>query len=230
VDLTRYPRCFLAITDPVLDDLFRVPDLGEKPPEEWRWIFEQYDRLRELERPRVLPMLRALILWLQYDAETLYRAALQLQIGAPAGEVVTLSNLGAGGVRERLAVRGFDARYLLFTEGHLDRLAAQLALIVEALRAQAWWLDVAAESVAAWIETYHERQRELRAHARGRAPSVGLAFLVDQTLECRPSEVARRLVEARVLPEREGEHDDLQVQWLQLLKRARTRFRRRNGL
>jgi hypothetical protein len=101
-----------------------VPDLGEKPPEEWRWIFEQCDRLRELERPRVLPMLRALILWLQYDAETLYRAALRLQIGAPAGEVVTLSNLAANGVRERLAVRGFDERYLLFTEGHLDRLAA----------------------------------------------------------------------------------------------------------
>ncbi len=116
---------------------FRVPDLGEKPPEEWRWIFEQYDRLRELERPRVLPMLRALILWLQYDAETLYRAALRLQIGAPAGEVVTLSNLAASGVRERLAVRGFDARYLLFTEGYLDRLAAQLALTVEALRDQA---------------------------------------------------------------------------------------------
>jgi len=216
--------------DPVPDDLFRVPDLGEKPPEEWRWIFEQYDRLRELERPRVLPMLRALIRWLQYDAETLYRAALRLQIGAPAGEVVTLSNLGAGGVRERLAVRGFDARYLLFTEGYLDRLAAQLALTVEALRDQAWWLDVAAESVAAWIDTYHERQRDLREHARGRPRSVGLTFLVDQTLECRPSEVARRLVEARVLPERESEHDDLQAQWLQLLKRARTRFRRRNGL
>ena len=84
--------------------------------------------------------------------------------------------------------------------------------------------------VAAWIDTYHERQRDLREHARGRPRSVGLTFLVDQTLECRPSEVARRLVEARVLPERESEHDDLQAQWLQLLKRARTRFRRRNGL
>lgn len=206
-----------------------MPDLGEKPPEEWRWIFEQYDRLRELERPRVLPMLRALIRWLRHDAQILHRAALRLQIGAPAGEVATLSNLGASGVRARMAERGFEPRYLLFTEGHLDRLAAQVALTVEALRDQAWWLDVAAESVAAWIDTYHERQRDLREHARGRPRSPGLAFLVDETLECRPSEVARRLVEARVLPERESAHDDLQAQWLQLLKRARTRFRRRNG-
>jgi hypothetical protein len=45
-----------------------VPDAGEKSPEEWRWTFEQYDQLRDLERPRVLPMLRALILRLRHDA------------------------------------------------------------------------------------------------------------------------------------------------------------------
>ena len=45
------PRRFLATADLISDDLARVPDAGEKPPEEWRWIFEQYDRLRELERP-----------------------------------------------------------------------------------------------------------------------------------------------------------------------------------
>ena len=69
-----------------------MSDLGEKPPEEWRWIFEQYDRLRELERPRVLQTLRGLVGWLRYDADTLSadRCVLRQEVARPVPDGTSL--------------------------------------------------------------------------------------------------------------------------------------------
>lgn len=206
-----------------------MPNTGEKSPEEWRSIVDQYERLRDLERPDFLHALQQMIGILRRDAATLYRAAIRLEIRASAGEVIALSDLGADGVRRRLTTRGHGAGHLRFTEGFLDRLAPQVTLHPDPLRTQAWWLDVAAENTAVWIEIYLGRQQDLRQHTRGRPRSVGLDFLIGQTLGCRLSEVARRLVDARVLPERESDHDDLLAQWKQALKRARTRYRRRGA-
>lgn len=196
---------------------------------EWRNVVEQYRRQRDLEHPESMRAVTQLRDELRHDARTLYRTALRLQADVEVDvlEPINLADYTASSIRRRLASRHDELR-LRFTEGVLDDLAEEITLKPTSLRSQAWWLDVAAEMVQIWIEVYLARREALRGRARGRAPSVGLDFLIRATLAYGPSEIADRLLDAGVHPEREAEdHDDPRAQWMNLLKRARTRHRQR---
>ncbi len=194
--------------------------------EQWRSIIDEYVCLRDLERSRFMEEMRRLLEDLRRDSATLYTAAILREIQAPVDEL-KLSDFGASGIRRRLTANGHTARHLRFTRNHLNNLEEQVVMDSWSLRTQAWWLDVAAGDVAVCIDLYLARREQLRRHGRGRAPSVGLDFLIAGTLDCKPSEIADRLANAKIMPESESDHDDPAAQWKQHLKRARTRYRKR---
>lgn len=206
--------------------------LGEPPRTEgsaswWRHVIGEYERLRDLERTDFQHDLRRLIVDLKRDASVLYRAALRLEVRAGLGEL-KLTDYSVSAIRRRLAASKFDKRLLRFTDDYLGKLEDRLVPQVKPLRWQAWWLDAAAELPGVWIEIYERRRDELRQRPLGRAPSVGLDYLIGTTLEFKTTEIAARLVDAKVLPERENDENDLLAQWKGHLKTARQRYRRRH--
>ena len=207
--------------------------------QQWRLIIADYETLRDLERPAFMDEARGLIADLERDATTLYDAALKMmrfgvvtpiermETYTKPGSGINLADFGASGVLRRLAKRGYEQRHFRLTEGTLGNLERTITREAESFRLQAWRLDIAAEHVKNWIDVYLDRRKYLREHDRGRTPSVGLDMLLGQTLRYPPSEIADQLVAAKVFPERESDHDDPRAQWMQHLKRARTRYRKR---
>lgn len=199
--------------------------------QQWRDIIETYRRHRDLERPDFLATQQRLLEDLRREVRPLYRVALRLQAEFLIDVIGPFkpSDYSGTNIRRRLDAKGYTWQNLRYTEDALDRLTDEVAMKPAFLRRQAWWLDVAAEQVAVWIEISQTKRAELRAHASGRTPSVASDYLIGATMNHGPTEIADRLVAADVIPEREAEHDDVRAQWIGYLKKARQRYRNRAG-
>jgi len=178
---------------------------------------------------------------LKKDSAALYLAALRQQVRAALPDDFKAADYSARAIRRRLAASEFTERHLRFTDNFLDRLEAEVLPEAPSLRKQAWWLDVSAELVNVWTATYERRRDELAAMVRearqpststrkARGPSVGLDCFISNTLECSTADIAEKLMEADVFPERENDENDPIAQWKETLRRARQRYRTRYGI
>ena len=181
--------------------------------------------LRLLERKAARAIAQKLQRALDAEALAIFHVARRLELEVL--EELPKKLYSKTAIIARLREQEFTPRHEVLS-GHLGRLVEGLRKDPRRWYEQAKTLLDAASRVEAHLRMHDTMTRNLRRRQQGRPPSVAIDFLLDMTADwsITASDLASRLVAARINPERETD-EDVTVQWKGAIKRARSRRRAR---
>jgi len=188
----------------------------------------------DLENEDLRRRTKALPKVLEREADTIYRVVNHLTRTGVLPEGTDLSLFSADAIAERLIGREWligDPFGALIHETLLDDLKDSVTQSAVVLREQADVLQFAAEAVQKIMTLYEESLEMIRTAPRGRYPSVAMYWLIRSTDQWGSSisQIARQLIKYNVEAWSNNDDIDPMERWTAILKKGRTRARRRGS-
>jgi hypothetical protein len=202
--------------------------------EDWRRVTHQFQLFNDLEDADIRHKILKLPKVLEREADAIYRLANQLSRTGKLSDDVDMALYTASAIGDRLVRRGYflgDPFGAWLHEQLLVDLRERVTRSVDVLRKQADALQSASDAVQRILTLYTESLEMIRTAPRGRYPSVAMFWLIRTTDQWGSSigEIARQLVKHEIESWSESEETDPTAQWVSILKKGRTRARRRGA-
>ena len=197
-------------------------------------MLHQFELFGDLEDADTRRSILKLPKVLEREADAIYRLANQLSRTGKIPDDVDLSLYAASAIADRLMRRGCLLGEPFGAWVHEELIAdlrERMTRSVDMLRKQADVLQTASDAVQRILTLYTESLETIRQAPRGRHPSVAMFWLIRTTDQWGSSigEIARQLVKHEVESWSESEEADPTAQWVSILKKGRTRARRRGA-
>lgn len=194
----------------------------------------QFQLFNDLEDADIRHKILKLPKVLEREADAIYRLANQLSRTGKLSDDVDMALYTASAIGDRLVRRGYflgDPFGAWLHEQLLVDLRERVTRSVDVLRKQADALQSASDAVQRILTLYTESLEMIRTAPRGRYPSVAMFWLIRTTDQWGSSigEIARQLVKHEIESWSESEETDPTAQWVSILKKGRTRARRRGA-
>lgn len=212
-----------------------TPPTPAAPTEEdWERVIHQFSLFDDLENEDLRRRAKTLPKLLEREADAIYRLVNQLLRTGKLAAAVDLSVCAASALHERLLRHGFlygDPFGAWVHETLLADLSERLTKTEPRLRAQANLLQEASEAVQRILTLYDESIELIRTAPRGRYPSVAMYWLIRSTDQwgASISQIAKQLIKRNVESWSDNDDMDPMERWTAILKKGRTRARRRGA-
>lgn len=200
--------------------------------EDWERVIHQFSLFDDLENEDLRKRAKTLPKVLEREADEIYRLVNQLLRTEKLAADVDLSVYAKSAIHERILRRGFlygDPFGAWVHERLLADLSERLTKTEPRLRAQADLLQEASEAVQRIVTLYDESIELIRTAPRGRYPSVAMYWLIRSTDQwgASISQIAKQLIQRDVESWSDNDDMDPMERWTAILKKGRTRARRR---